>query len=50
MDRLRQLIRSVVAWLLELNGARADATNEDAIDDDVLDTWLDENEIDATGL
>ncbi len=50
VDSLRRLIRNVVAWLLELSGARAGSTNEDAIDDDVLDAWLDEDEIDATGL
>lgn len=48
--RLGRLIESVIAWLVELSEARADSTNEDAIDDDELDAWLDEDEIDATGL
>ena len=49
MTVLTRLMRAVLGWLTA-GRARAQSNHEDAIDDDVLDAWLDEDEIDASGL
>ena len=49
MTVLVKLMRAVLSWLTA-ERTRAQPNHEDAIDDDVLDVWLDEDEIDASGL
>ena len=49
MTFLARLIRAVLGWFTPAR-VRAQSSHEDAIDDDVLDAWLDEDEIDASGL
>ena len=48
--RLNRIIRWLFGLVLELRESRTRPGNEDAIDDDVLDAWLDEDEIGASGL
>jgi hypothetical protein len=50
MDSVRRLMRDVIDWLVLMMGGPADPADEDSIDDDVLDAWLDEDEIDSSGL
>ena len=48
---IRRLIRNLLALILGLAPrASANQGSDDALDDDVLDAWLDEDEIDASGL
>jgi hypothetical protein len=49
MSGLGSFINALLGWL-HRSRRPAEPSNDDALADDVLDAWLDEDEIDASGL